>query len=281
MYSAPEETSSTRLLLGILSFGRADDKGTGPGAALAARLVDAIDGSPEDRANIATLEKQFVPRTPAQAVRVLASDWLSDAVIHLLRNASDAGQPVVAAPRLIQTVLQYDGSRWRDSWPSATVRTRVLSAIPNDPDGAPTGHLPDSPSGVTTDPPQTDIPARWFVARSTKADDPWRGAVTDPIGVGHEARAFARIAAAVGTDPPLSFGIFGDWGSGKSYFMRLIHEHVDAIAKKDPVRAPEAGSGALFHEKIVQIRFNAWHYADTNLWAGTRRTHLRGTRPGG
>ncbi len=94
-------------------------------------------------------------------------------------------------------------------------------------------------------------------------DNPDRENLDDKLGVEDEANAFARIAAARQVDPPLAFGIFGDWGSGKSFFMRLMQEHVEKLAGKT---ADEAKTD-LFHENIVQIRFNAWHYVETNLWA--------------
>ncbi|CDX20116.1 hypothetical protein MPLB_1820031 [Mesorhizobium sp. ORS 3324] len=86
----------------------------------------------------------------------------------------------------------------------------------------------------------------------------------DKLNVEDEARAFARVAAARQVLSPLAFGIFGDWGSGKSFFMRLIHRHVAALAKQ---ASTDAGGRQSFHQQIVQIRFNAWHYAETNLWA--------------
>lgn len=94
-------------------------------------------------------------------------------------------------------------------------------------------------------------------------DNPDAETVDDKLGVADEAKAFARVAAARQVAPPLAFGIFGDWGSGKSFFMRLIKEHID---KLQDGTAREAKTG-LFHENIVQIRFNAWHYVDSNLWA--------------
>ena len=94
-------------------------------------------------------------------------------------------------------------------------------------------------------------------------DNPDRENLDDKLGISDEARAFARVAAAKQVHPPLAFGIFGDWGSGKSFFMRLMQEYVDKLAPKN---AEEARTG-LFLENIVQIRFNAWHYAETNLWA--------------
>jgi hypothetical protein len=102
---------------------------------------------------------------------------------------------------------------------------------------------------------------------STGSDDPWGRALNDRLGVGDEAKAFARLAAARAFRPPLAVGVFGDWGSGKSFFMRLMYEHLERLASGTPSdAAPEAGAAA-FHTDIVQVRFNAWHYVETNLWA--------------
>ncbi|WP_198291690.1 P-loop NTPase fold protein [Pseudomonas asplenii] len=99
-------------------------------------------------------------------------------------------------------------------------------------------------------------------------DDPWAAGLDDRLGVADEARSFARMAVAKAFTPPLAIGLFGDWGSGKSFFMRLVYEHIERLTlNKLPVKgAPEAGS-ADFHRDVVQVRFNAWHYAETNLWA--------------
>jgi|GEM_PF-1401054 len=95
-------------------------------------------------------------------------------------------------------------------------------------------------------------------------DSPERANLDDKLGASDEARAFARVAAARHVVPPLAFGIFGDWGSGKSFFMRLMQDHVAKLSAK---KADEAKGADLFHERIVQIRFNAWHYVENNLWA--------------
>lgn len=101
----------------------------------------------------------------------------------------------------------------------------------------------------------------------TQNDDPWATDLDDRLGANDEAKAFARLAVAKDFTPPLAIGLFGNWGSGKSFFMRLIYQHIERLIKGEPsVQAPEAGSKA-FHTDVVQIRFNAWHYAETNLWA--------------
>ncbi|MCY0107029.1 KAP family NTPase [Pseudomonas monsensis] len=101
----------------------------------------------------------------------------------------------------------------------------------------------------------------------TQNDDPWANDLDDRLGANDEAKAFARLAVAKDFTPPLAIGLFGNWGSGKSFFMRLIYQHIERLIQGEPsAQAPEAGSKA-FHTDVVQIRFNAWHYAETNLWA--------------
>jgi len=110
-------------------------------------------------------------------------------------------------------------------------------------------------------------PATYLDYASAHSDDPWALGLNDNLGMADEAKAFARLAVARQFKPPLAIGLFGDWGTGKSFFMRLIHEHIEKLIKAQPSdEAPESGSDS-FHTEVVQIRFNAWHYAETNLWA--------------
>lgn len=80
----------------------------------------------------------------------------------------------------------------------------------------------------------------------------------DALGVRTHAGHLAQLIAAKDTWMPLSVGLFGAWGSGKSHFMDLLDERLRMLTT-----AP----GQVFHKEIVQIRFNAWHYLDANLWA--------------
>jgi hypothetical protein len=91
-------------------------------------------------------------------------------------------------------------------------------------------------------------------------DQPWSGAPRDHLGITNDAIAIANVAAAQATNLPLAFGIFGDWGAGKTFFMRLIYEQIARV-----VEARTGHDG--FEHDIVQIQFNAWHYAETSLWA--------------
>ena len=93
--------------------------------------------------------------------------------------------------------------------------------------------------------------------RSDDPDDP------DRLNRDAEAAALAEMITAQSARPPLAVGLFGDWGEGKSHFLRRIAEHVDklaAIARDDP-------DDHLTHSAVRQVHFNAWHYAETDLWA--------------
>lgn len=57
---------------------------------------------------------------------------------------------------------------------------------------------------------------------------------------------------------PITIGIFGDWGSGKSSLMLLMKEGIDQWMKEE----------ANKKEKVAQIQFNSWqfeNYEDTKL----------------
>jgi len=94
-------------------------------------------------------------------------------------------------------------------------------------------------------------------------DNPWQEGQKDVLGAEREAQAFAALALSPSFIPPLAVGVFGEWGSGKSFFMRLAHENIKRLSDQ----AREQGATASLLGRVVQIRFNAWHYVDTNLWA--------------
>ncbi|MCP4997764.1 MAG: hypothetical protein GY933_03175 [Hyphomicrobiales bacterium] len=103
-----------------------------------------------------------------------------------------------------------------------------------------------------------------------QSDDPWDENVVDRAGAGKEAEAFAAMICARQFAPPLAVGVFGDWGSGKSFFMKLVYQAINRRtqeARQDASGEDGSDEGISFLKHIVQIRFNAWHYAETNLWA--------------
>jgi hypothetical protein len=63
----------------------------------------------------------------------------------------------------------------------------------------------------------------------------------------------------VPTDEPGLVGLrhrwaFGEWGEGKSYFLRMVKQQVATTAR---------GNDAYTYHDVRQVEFNAWHYAET------------------
>jgi hypothetical protein len=80
----------------------------------------------------------------------------------------------------------------------------------------------------------------------------------DQLGFQHDVDSFAAMIALRTVTPPLAIGLFGAWGSGKSFFMKKLSERIIDYTKKESDR---------FIKHVVQVKFNAWHYSDSNLWA--------------
>ncbi|MFB8277306.1 P-loop NTPase fold protein [Nocardia colli] len=81
---------------------------------------------------------------------------------------------------------------------------------------------------------------------------------SDQLGFAPYVSMLATVIADKTTPLPLSIGVFGEWGSGKSTFMAMLRDRVTLLAGSD---------GTRYCGQVAQIGFNAWHYADTNLWA--------------
>ena len=82
----------------------------------------------------------------------------------------------------------------------------------------------------------------------------------DDLGVRMDVQTLTAVILARDVEPPLAIGLFGDWGTGKSYFMDAMIATATELAKR-------SASSRKFHSNIVPIKFNAWHYVDSNLWA--------------
>jgi hypothetical protein len=93
----------------------------------------------------------------------------------------------------------------------------------------------------------------------------------DLLDITPEVHALAALIAAKDTSPPLAIGVFGDWGAGKTFFMRSLIGRVDALSSaarsEDKPEAERGQRDIAFYKRIVQIEFNAWQYMEGNLWA--------------
>lgn len=88
----------------------------------------------------------------------------------------------------------------------------------------------------------------------------------DLVDIRAEVDAFAYLLASRGLKPPLAVGLFGDWGSGKSFFMDSVKTRIEQLVTHDDIRKKKQ-SEVPFWQRIIQIEFNAWHYVEGELWA--------------
>jgi len=133
--------------------------------------------------------------------------------------------------------------------PFANAKADREEAITN-PDEANNADTSDSPPRA-----HENVPSQ---AAATGIADRVVPSQDDHFNVELEAKAFARLIASTSTKPPISIGIFGRWGSGKSFFMGKIQSEITALTQQKPDN---------FYHDIVPIEFNAWHYMETNVWA--------------
>ena len=87
----------------------------------------------------------------------------------------------------------------------------------------------------------------------------------DHLKVRNEVIPIANVLCAKAMKPPLAIGLFGDWGSGKSFFIRQLKDEIREIVKDS--KAAKDDKQCAYYSQIAQIEFNAWHYSEGNLWA--------------
>ncbi|GLB51065.1 hypothetical protein NBRC110019_01040 [Neptunitalea chrysea] len=103
--------------------------------------------------------------------------------------------------------------------------------------------------------PTTEI-STWQEQLANISSDSDRGA--DSLNIMEDVKAFARVIAADSFTPPLAIALFGEWGSGKSFFMKQLKGTIEGVSN-NPKKVYCTG--------IAHIEFNAWSYMDANLWA--------------
>ena len=130
---------------------------------------------------------------------------------------------------------------------------------------------PNTPPNAELPPPAEERIQLLAGATVDIVPEPGDGAVrkADRLGIAAEVEMLVSVLAATDTPLPLAVGLFGDWGTGKSFFMSHMQERTAELADLARAGKPE---GAPFCKAIRQIKFNAWHYADTDLWASLATT---------
>ena len=107
----------------------------------------------------------------------------------------------------------------------------------------------------------------------------------DLLNLKDEINALTEMLLMRDLEPPVAVGILGGWGGGKSYIMHLMQTHMVAIRSqgmeaieawgfKDDKKntSPDGDRVGRFVGHIYQIKFDAWTYAKSNLWASLMQT---------
>jgi hypothetical protein len=89
----------------------------------------------------------------------------------------------------------------------------------------------------------------------------------DLLDIEKEVRTIAHVLASKRVAPPLSLGLFGDWGTGKTFFITKLQAYISDIAGHFAKLEKQQDQISEWCTRVVQIEFNAWHYSDSNLWA--------------
>lgn len=87
----------------------------------------------------------------------------------------------------------------------------------------------------------------------------------DELNITNDVNVFGSILALKELKPPFAVALFGNWGSGKSFFMNKLKNKIGQLSSEN--KKDERGQH-LYCRNIAQIDFNAWSYLDANLWAG-------------
>lgn len=220
--------------------------------------------------------------------------YLADVDIAILRLPEPL--PTITKPARLTTRIEADASIWVYGYPRSYdhglwTRGRALGAvgervkidvpeIGSGNSGAGVTNEADEVVGIVSEIrwmiPVSTIARHWpplreFLASAGPATVTYPGYLPDStegedlLGRTREVEAMAALLTARQTIPPLSVGLFGDWGTGKSFFMSRLRREIDHLALMSR-EARDAGQPTAMCAEVRQIVFNAWHYTDANLW---------------
>jgi ankyrin repeat-rich membrane spanning protein len=161
---------------------------------------------------------------------------LTDKVLTAVKNYL----PVIDAPPQSQQVSSADNINKPPRARKGTATVKKSKQQRQQPDNVPAEETPSGPSYLELPkPPRTD------------SDRP---SGIDRLNYAKYAESFAKIILNPETSTPLTIGIYGQWGQGKSFLMGKIKE---ALAASQPKRAPFSFSAFWNRYNPGQVSRNA------------------------
>ncbi len=226
------------------------------------RLRLAILATPHDQGMRNEPTPAAIARATVAAILTAADDRAAAIALPLFATGRLGVEPSTAARALItgalgagalvrEIVFFSDYGAHVDA-----IRTQWAAMVHGAPAFPAAGTTPPEPSPVPRLPVFSEDELAGGVTRDLVDPNESIPLADDHLGVTPYVSMLATVIAAKDTPLPLSIGVFGEWGSGKSFFMGMLRGQVKAL------------EGTPGHcAKIAQVGFNAWHYADANLWA--------------
>ncbi len=180
----------------------------------------------------------------------------------------------MSTPRWIIVFAQGLSSREMPAWASNAVVVRVWIRLSDDEKEAVRRLYPGLPEVDTVPEFLSQVrelgPIRVHAGYRADVEDG-----LDRLGIEADVSMLSDLVASRLIKPPLSIGLFGNWGSGKSFFMRQMEQRIADLARRSA-----AADHSVYCSSVRQIRFNAWHYVEADLWASLA-THIFDNLAGG
>jgi len=85
----------------------------------------------------------------------------------------------------------------------------------------------------------------------------------DSASVRQDVHAISAVLASRDLHLPLSLGVFGDMGMGKTYFMDCMYERIEHLTYASQSKSLHE---TAYCKNILQIRFKALNFTDGNPW---------------